>query len=249
MRLPQFLSVGVQKSGTKWLHFNLSKHPDIFLPHAGGGLEVHYFDSHHLGDVEWYGTHYSPATSESVLGDITPQYFPMPPARVRAVRELLPDAKVVVTLRNPKDRAISAVRMEMVGKTFGGAPRKVVLTPDSPLEDIIAFCTTGDGFRHGDYLTHLETWRSVFPPEQLLVLSYDSLVVQPAPYLKEIQTFLGVEHFIHPSRLTERVHVTERIPVPDELKTILDLTFDPITRALQGKVPFDVGKWLAPTRI
>jgi len=249
MRLPQFLSVGVQKSGTKWLHFNLSKHPDIFLPHAGGGLEVHYFDSHHLGDVDWYRTHYLPVITESVLGDITPQYFPMSPWRVRAVRELLPDAKVVITLRNPKDRVISAVRMEMNGKTFGGKPRKVILRPDSSLEDIIAFCTTGEGFWHSDYLTHLETWRSVFPSEQLLVLSYGLLLEQPAPYLKKIQTFLGVEHFIHSTRLIERVHVTERIPVSDELMNILDLTFDPITRDLQGKVPFDVSRWLAPARM
>ena len=38
---PLFLGIGVQKGGTTWLHLNLSKHSDLWLPPI---KEVHYFD-------------------------------------------------------------------------------------------------------------------------------------------------------------------------------------------------------------
>jgi len=39
---PNFICIGAQKSGTTWLHENLGKHPDIFLPYKR--KELIYFD-------------------------------------------------------------------------------------------------------------------------------------------------------------------------------------------------------------
>lgn len=38
---PDFLGIGAQKSGTTWLHDNLSRHPQIWLPPV---KEIHYLD-------------------------------------------------------------------------------------------------------------------------------------------------------------------------------------------------------------
>ena len=38
---PNFLCIGAQKAGTTWLHHNLKKHPDLWLPPV---KEIHYFD-------------------------------------------------------------------------------------------------------------------------------------------------------------------------------------------------------------
>ena len=40
-RMPDFLGIGAQKSGTTWLYRNLQQHPDIWLPPE---KELHYFD-------------------------------------------------------------------------------------------------------------------------------------------------------------------------------------------------------------
>ncbi len=39
--MPDFLGIGVQKSATTWLHYQLYKHPQIWLPPR---KELHYFD-------------------------------------------------------------------------------------------------------------------------------------------------------------------------------------------------------------
>jgi sulfotransferase family protein len=38
---PNFLGIGAQKSGTTWLHDNLARHPQVWLPPV---KEIHYFD-------------------------------------------------------------------------------------------------------------------------------------------------------------------------------------------------------------
>ena len=43
-RLPGFLCIGAQRGGTTWLHANLTRHPDLWLPPA---KEMHYFDQCH----------------------------------------------------------------------------------------------------------------------------------------------------------------------------------------------------------
>lgn len=42
--LPDFLGVGVQRSGTTWLWKNLGRHPEIWLPPM---KEIHYFDRYY----------------------------------------------------------------------------------------------------------------------------------------------------------------------------------------------------------
>ena len=38
---PDFIGIGAQKGGTSWLHTNLEKHPQIWLPPM---KELHYLD-------------------------------------------------------------------------------------------------------------------------------------------------------------------------------------------------------------
>lgn len=38
---PEFLCIGAQRAGTSWLHTNLSRHPEIWMPPV---KEIHYFD-------------------------------------------------------------------------------------------------------------------------------------------------------------------------------------------------------------
>jgi hypothetical protein len=42
---PEFLGIGAQKSGTTWLHDNLARHPQVWLPPV---KEIHYFDRPHV---------------------------------------------------------------------------------------------------------------------------------------------------------------------------------------------------------
>jgi hypothetical protein len=101
--MPTFLCIGAQKAGTTTLHELLARHPDVFLPEE---KEIQYFTLHSRRDPTWYARAYAGAREDQQRGDVTPYYVfhPAAPARIRA---LLPEARLVLLLRDPVERALS----------------------------------------------------------------------------------------------------------------------------------------------
>ena len=102
-RLPDFLGLGVQKGGTTTLQRLLEQHPGAFLPDA---KELHYFSLHFAQGEAWYRAQFAAARSDQRCGEITPYYVfhPQAPDRVQA---LLPQAHLIVLLRDPVERVLS----------------------------------------------------------------------------------------------------------------------------------------------
>ena len=103
-RLPDFLCLGAQKSGTTTLHELLSGHPGVYLPSC---KEVQYFTLESNQDTRWYSAHFQRANTNQSCGEITPYYLFHPAAPLR-IHTLLPDAKLIILLRDPVERALSA---------------------------------------------------------------------------------------------------------------------------------------------
>ena len=120
--LPTFLIIGTQKSGTRWLRLNLGLHPDIFT--ADG--EPTFFNSAHFDDgADWYRARFTGWSGEQIIGEATPGYmfWRHGPARmVNRIDETLPGVKLLAILRNPVDRALSALIHHIEGGTFPPTP-------------------------------------------------------------------------------------------------------------------------------
>jgi len=248
VQLPTFMVIGGQKTGTKWLYHNLSHHPDIYVADGGGCYEVHYLNSLHYGDVHWWGTHYVAAKKgETIFGDITPDYAVVDSRRVAHAHRLCPEAKIIYTLRNPKQRAVSHLRMihSKTLKDYAGEPRGPMLKMDSDLGRLVDFFEHGPGRDHGDYLTNIERWLEFYPRDQVLVLSYDLLRRNPERYLQRILEFLGARPIpMEGFPIRQRFHKSEPHAVPQDLLPHLDRIFDPTIRDLSEWVDFDISGWL-----
>ena len=107
--LPDFLGIGVQKGGTTTLQRLLEQHPQVYLPPC---KELHYFSLHYGQGEAWYQQQFEAAAPDQRCGEITPYYLfhPQVPARIHA---LLPEAKLIVLLRDPVERALSQVAHSM----------------------------------------------------------------------------------------------------------------------------------------
>ena len=128
--LPTFLIIGAQKSATRWLRFNLGLHPDVYV--APG--EVEFFNNrdryNDLG-VSWYRSQFEGSAGESIVGEATPGYMfwrHQPMICSERVRSVVPDVRLIAILRNPIDRAHSAMLHHMA---------RNALPPDSDLVDIV----------------------------------------------------------------------------------------------------------------
>ena len=189
MKLPNFLIIGAQKSGTAWLAKNLRQHPDIFI-HNG---EIHFFpENNFIRGVEYYKKYFIEANGQKVLGEKSTSYLwvshsPEIPKNIHAT---LPEVKLIAVLRNPVNRAISAFNHCLA---LGQMP------PDCGIDDILAgdkqYLADKYGLiEMGKYYTQLKRYYELFDRSQLMVLIFEEDILQnPEATLKNICEFLGVD--------------------------------------------------------
>ena len=187
-RLPSFVVLGAQKAGTSSLFAQLVEHPRVL---GGVRKEIHYFDRR-ARSVSWYRACFPTEAhhravqrrvgAPTITGEATPFYLlhPAAPERLAAV---IPDARLIVVVRDPVQRAVSGYHH---AARFGDEHRPIedALHPDAedPLVDAAAWFDREDcparlrGYlARGRYAEQLERWYRRFPPEQLLVLESTDL--------------------------------------------------------------------------
>ena len=213
-RYPDFLVIGAQKAGTSWTWRMLDQHPDSSLPEE---KEIHYYGSSELyrKGPDWYLDHFrnlepgklTGEASTSHLFDRVPYWFnpgrdieydPELPPLPELVHRDMPDARIVVVLRDPVRRAISAYHHWL---RKGDLPclaglRKTAL--EHPKLRILEY---------GHYLRHLRAWTSVYPRDQILVLLYESdIATNPMAGIARLYRFVGLDPDFVPELMRKRVH-------------------------------------------
>jgi hypothetical protein len=198
MTLPNFLVIGAQRAGTTLLHRILEAHPRVFVPSRR--KEVHYFDRYWDRGVDWYAKFFPPddeAGRYDAIGEVTPDYL-FDPRVPLLIHELLPSCRLIVSLRNPVDRAYSsyahALRSRNEKRKF-----EDMMSQD---EEIV---------KRGFYSQQLNRYLQLFPKDALLVLIYEEIVSAPIEQLERIRDFLGLERgWQDPDTLMqERVNTSE----------------------------------------
>lgn len=183
LTLPDFLGIGAQKAGTSWLYENLKAHPRAFL--VAQAKEVHYFDKHFLDyDLEAYSRYFADGRGK-IKGEITPAYSILPPRRIRYIRAVMPDVKLIFLMRNPIERAWSHAVMDLV-------TNRNAKFEDVSENDFVSHFHSPASQQRGDYETILDRWLAEFPRGQVFTGFFDDLARRPIPLLIDIFSHLGL---------------------------------------------------------
>ncbi|MEE4173261.1 MAG: sulfotransferase domain-containing protein [Xanthomonadales bacterium] len=190
---PGFLIIGAQKCGTTWLHRHLSRHADLWLPPR---KELEFFSyTRHLEEpgLAAYRSAFAPA-GDRLAGEATPSYFwtasasawcrqpegfqPDIPGTVR--RALGDDLRLIILLRDPVERALSA---------WAHYVNHGELDPTLPFAEAGRY---GGIVDMGFYGRHFDAWRKVFDRSSFLVLTLEAdIIARPAATLERTVEFLG----------------------------------------------------------
>uniref|UniRef100_A0AAY4CB85 [heparan sulfate]-glucosamine N-sulfotransferase n=1 Tax=Denticeps clupeoides TaxID=299321 RepID=A0AAY4CB85_9TELE len=195
-RLPKFLVIGPQKTGTTALYTFLSLHPAITAnyPSPVTFEEIQFFSgpSYHNG-IDWYMDFFPFPSNVSTdfMFEKSANYFDIEVTPKRAAA-LLPRAKILALLINPVDRAYSWYQVPVCRsfRLFSFSQLDVVTAPPSSPADLLTLqnrCLVP-----GHYATHLERWLRHYPPRQLYIVDGALLRANPALEMEGIQRFLGV---------------------------------------------------------
>lgn len=184
--------LGAPKCASSWIHRCFMEHQEIFVPEDDS---IKYYDINYHKGEDWYAKFYNTVGSEKIVIDPTPSYFRSQWAVPRIAAEF-PDAKIILSLRNPVDRAFSQYWHEK---------KRGIINVD--FEDTFKqFMLWGWFIETGLYAKHLENLYKYFPEDRVYVSLFDDLKVNPEEYIKNIFEFLDVDKDFVPAVIGKSVN-------------------------------------------
>jgi hypothetical protein len=218
--LPDFLVIGTKRGGTTSLWRYLLQHPLVppLFP-AWNTKTSHYFEDNFGRGEAWYRSHFPTRRQRAALerrhggpakvGEAAPLYMFHPLAAGR-VAELMPQARMIVLLRDPVERAYShwkerrtegkepldfAAALEAEPDRTAGERERLIADPEYVSEAYDWYTYR----ERGRYLDHLEPWLDRFDRSQLLFLASETFYRDPAGSYARILDFLGLPPYRLPA--------------------------------------------------
>jgi hypothetical protein len=180
--LPNALIVGAAKCGTTSLFEYLSQHPDAC---ASRVKELRFLDLQWNPErVSWYRAHFAAKSRHLVSFEATPGYLLHPDAPARA-GSLVPDARLIVMLREPVARAYSYWNHR---RDEGTEPLSFEEAIEVEGERKRAFWYV----RGGLYAEQITRWMEHFPRDAFLFIRSEDFYRSPARELDRVTDFLGL---------------------------------------------------------
>ncbi|MBB5322513.1 sulfotransferase family protein [Marinobacter oulmenensis] len=187
--------VGPQKSATTWIYQALKHHPDINAPATD---TIHFFDiNYHKGEA-WYEGFFK-NDEEKIRFDPTYTYIRSKCAPER-ISKYNPDAKIVLTARNPVERAFSHYWHEKKKDRFN-------FKFDELFENYDLF---ENWIEPGMYAMHYRRFLEFFPKEQIKILFLEQLRDEPEKFFEEICEFTEISKDYTPDILHKKVNAAGR---------------------------------------
>jgi hypothetical protein len=208
--LPTFLIVGAQKSATRWLRMNLGEHPEVFT----APTELSFFSSpERFGElgVDWYRRQFDGWSGEPIVGEATPAYMMWrhdPAAVAERIRKTLGRARIVAVLRNPVDRAHSALLHHIDrGRLPSDTELLAYVRSQSPEEDQL--CIVSGGWYAASLRPYFERFR-----RRVCVVLHDDVREQPSAVYRTVLGHVRASTEFVPARL-DRVRFSIQQPRDD----------------------------------
>jgi len=209
MRFPNFLILGALKSGTTSLYSYLGQHPDVLFATPKEPL---FFAQEYERGFEFYQQTCFPAVRhERAVGEAcaVSLFLPFVPDRIKAT---LPEARFIVILRDPVQRAFSHWWMKQTlgaeslsfedavadnfrrlaaGKRFEGeeGAREWAAGHDPATMTNAARFYVDAGY----YAKQLRNYYARFPRDRFKVVLFDDVQRNPEKLVRELWLFLGVD--------------------------------------------------------
>lgn len=194
-RWPNVFLVGAPKAGTTSIYAYLYEMPGI---HMSPVKEPNYFSRRivptggrnaPIRDKTAYLKLFEGAAPGDLLGEASPTYLHDPDAPA-LIREASPDARIIVTLRDPVDLMFSLYRL-LLGRGLVGGSFAATVTHRLSREST-NWSRPQLRIEYGFYYEALKRYLDVFGTERVQVLLFEDLARDPGEAMRTVARFLGL---------------------------------------------------------
>ena len=191
---PTFIGIGAQKCASSWLYRVLQEHPEVAVSEQ---KELDFFSFRFDRGYQWYEQHFESAGQQDIRGEISPSYL-CEESVPRRVAEYYPDMKIIVSFRDPIERALSNHRHEVrLGHISVENNNFEAGLKNNPMY-----------IEQGLYATHLKRWLEHFPQQQIFVVLMQDIENDPQAVVKRLYSFVGVDESFRPESISARYNVS-----------------------------------------
>ncbi|QXT41154.1 sulfotransferase [Gymnodinialimonas ceratoperidinii] len=157
---------------------------------------------------QWYKHIFSKCPETKMGVDITPEYCQVSREGIEFIKKFLGrDLKVIYIIRNPIDRAVSQLKMNVSRQS----------AKPVTLDDWLEFADAPVIAERGDYQKYIPRWSQAFNEGSLLLLPYGLLRKNPIGLLRSVESFLGVGKFDYVNA-EQRVFASPKMNVPMDVE-------------------------------
>lgn len=246
--LPDFYLIGAARSGTTSLYYSLIQHPSVYQT---TGKEIHYFEKYyHLG-LNWYRSFFPYRSNKFYVekiqkknfltGDATPRYIDNPHIPKR-VKQITPNSKFIVLLRNPIERAFSHYNMNIKNGYETLSFEKAIEHENDRIKNgyekmLKNGSYSGDYFTYaylerGKYAEKLKKWFEVFPKKFFIIKNSDDFFKKPETTYDEVLKFLQLSKWKLKKHLPQMVGKYQQNEIEPKVKKQLMEYFKPFNEKL-----------------
>lgn len=192
-----FVVAGVQRGGSTQLSTFLGAHPQVHLP----GDEVPYFEDPFFSHtpVSALEEVLAPATPGARRGIHCPSYLARPEVAAR-IHEVSPDALILVVLRDPVARAISAYYWYVQFRMLPLEPAETGLARLLDGWSDPAYPQAWEVLDWSFYGRHLRRYADLFGRDQVVTVRNEELSAPGNPGVRRICERLGIDPDVGPER-------------------------------------------------
>jgi tetratricopeptide (TPR) repeat protein len=191
---PNFIILGSAKCGTTSLFEYLKQHPQILLPHK---KEIDFFTKYFHRGKKWYLSHFPPicnGKTNFITGEATTHYFDNFEVDLK-IKEMFPNTKLIIMLRNPIDRTIS----DYYHHLNRGIETRTIPEIVSETRSYLKTTTCKNlQYRRNEfdyiiksiYYPKIKRWLELFSQNQMLILESESFFKDPKNVMIKVFEFL-----------------------------------------------------------
>lgn len=206
---PDFFIIGSPKAGTTALYAYLAGHPQVCMsidkePNYFSNDQIQaqalYYKKKNPATLDQYLQLFQPKPGNSISGECSVSYL-FYPGVAEKIYQFNPKAKIIISLRDPVQRAFSHYLMDYSLQLVHEPFDKIVFEGEK--NDALKLYYQ-QYIRLSHYPEQIKRYLNVFPKDQILIFIHDDLVNRPEEELKRLSAFLEIDYKISNGKLEQK---------------------------------------------